>query len=137
MLGGKIVEKLSIRTSKRAELIEITDKVSHIVSKSGIKQGICFLFVPHTTAGITINENADPSVKRDILNTLNKLVPEGAGYTHSEGNADSHIKASVLGNSLQAFIDEGRLCLGTWQGIFFAEGDGPRTREIWIELLQK
>lgn len=128
------MQKIEVRTRKRIELIDITDRVQEAVSKSKTKQGICFLFVPHTTAGITINENADPSVKRDILNTLNKLIPEGAGYTHSEGNADSHIKSSVLGSCLHIFIEAGQLCLGTWQGIFFAEGDGPRSRQVWVRV---
>ena len=129
------MEKIEIRTTRRIELVDITDRIQQAITKSKLQQGICFLFVPHTTAGITINENADPSVKRDILNTLIKLIPEGGGYTHSEGNADSHIKSSILGNCLHIFIKDGQLCLGTWQGIFFAEGDGPRRREIWIKLV--
>jgi len=129
------MEKISISTTRRIELIDITERIQQVVTKSKVKQGICFLFVPHTTAGITINENADPSVKCDILNTLNKLIPEGAGYLHTEGNADSHIKSSILGNCLHIFIEDGQLTLGTWQGIFFAEGDGPRSREVWIEIV--
>ena len=129
------MEKIEIRTTRRIELVDITDRIQQAVTKFKLKQGICFLSVPHTTAGITINENADPSVKRDILNTLNKLIPEGARYTHSEGNADSHIKSSILGNCLYVFIEDGRLSLGTWQGIFFAEGDGPRRREVWVKIL--
>ena len=129
------MEKIGVRTTKRTELIDVTDRIQQIVVKSKVKQGICFVFIPHTTAGITINENADPSVKHDILNTLNQLIPEGRGYTHSEGNADSHIKCSILGNCLHIFIEDGQLCLGTWQGIFFAEGDGPRNRQVWIEII--
>jgi secondary thiamine-phosphate synthase enzyme len=129
------MEKIEIKTTRRQELLDITDRIQQVVTKSNVKQGICFLFVPHTTAGITINENADPSVKRDILNTLNRLIPEGAGYIHSEGNADSHIKSSILGSDLHIFIEDGRLCLGTWQGIFFAEGDGPRNRQVYIETI--
>ena len=129
------MEKIEIRTTRRIELVDITDRIQQAVTKFKLKQGICFLSVPHTTAGITINENADASVKRDILNTLNKLIPEGARYTHSEGNADSHIKSSILGNCLYVFIEDGRLSLGTWQGIFFAEGDGPRRREVWVKIL--
>jgi secondary thiamine-phosphate synthase enzyme len=128
------MEKIEVRTTRRIELVDITGEIQQAVAKSKLKQGICFVFVPHTTAGVTINENADPSVKRDILNTLNKLVPEGAGYTHSEGNADSHIKSSMLGNCLHIFVEDSQLCLGTWQGIFLAEGDGPRRREVWIKL---
>jgi secondary thiamine-phosphate synthase enzyme len=129
------MEKISVRTSKRAELIDITARVSGIVAGGRIKSGTCFLFCPHTTAGLTLNENADPSVKSDIVNTLDKLVPEGAGYAHAEGNADSHVKSSLLGHSLTVFIEAGRLCLGRWQGIYFCEGDGPRSREVWVKIL--
>lgn len=127
------MEKINIRTDRRIDLIDITDKVQTIVSRSKIKDGICFLFCPHTTAGLTINENADPSVRGDIINTLNKLVPEDVSYAHSEGNADSHIKSSLFGSSLIIFIEEGQLKFGTWQGIYFCESDGPRSREVWIK----
>ena len=113
-------------------MIDITDKVQEVVSKAKVSEGVCVVFCPHTTAGLTINENADPSVKQDIINTLNKLVPENAGYSHSEGNADSHIKSSLLGSSLNIIIEGGQLQLGTWQGIYFCESDGPRSREVWI-----
>ena len=129
------MEKINIKTNNRIDLIDITDKVQSVASKSEVKDGICFVFCPHTTAGLTINENADPQVKRDIINTLNKLVPENAGYAHSEGNADSHIKSSLFGSSLTIFIEDGQLALGSWQGIYFCEGDGPRSREIWIKIL--
>lgn len=127
------MEKINIRTDKRIDLIDITDKVQRVVSQSKIQDGICFLFCPHTTAGITINENADPSVRSDIINTLNKLIPENANYAHAEGNADSHIKSSLFGSSLIIFIEDGQLKFGTWQGIFFCEGDGPRPREVWVK----
>ncbi len=130
------MEKINIRTTKRIELIDITDQIQNIISKSKVKTGICFIFCPHTTAGLTINENADPQVKRDITNTLNKLVPEGAGYSHTEGNADSHIKSSLFGSSLTIFINDGQLAFGTWQGIYFCEGDGPRSREVWVKILE-
>ena len=129
------MQTIEISTSKRTELIDITERIQRLVTKSKIKKGICFITVPHTTAGITINENADPSVRRDILNTLNKLIPEAAGYTHAEGNADSHIKSSLLGNSLHVIVENAELCLGTWQGIFFAECDGPRRRNVWVKVL--
>jgi len=129
------MEKISIRTDRRIDLIDITDKVQTVVSKSKIKEGMCFLFCPHTTAGLTINENADPQVKRDIINTLNKLVPDNAGYAHSEGNADSHIKSSLFGSSLTIFIEDGQLAFGTWQGIYFCEGDGPRSRKVWVKIV--
>jgi secondary thiamine-phosphate synthase enzyme len=129
------MEKINLRTNKRVELIDITDKIQLVVSKSKIKDGICFVFCPHTTAGLSINENADPEVKRDIINTLNKLVPANAGYSHTEGNADSHVKSSILGSSLTIFIEGGQLALGTWQGIYFCEGDGPRSREAWVKVV--
>jgi len=128
------MEKISVKTNSRIELIDITEKIQAIVAKSKVKQGICFIFCPHTTAGLTINENADPSVRRDILQALNKLVPANAGYSHSEGNADSHIKSSIFGASLTIFIEDGQLAFGTWQGIYFCEGDGPRSRQVWIKI---
>ncbi|MFH1622740.1 MAG: secondary thiamine-phosphate synthase enzyme YjbQ [Candidatus Omnitrophota bacterium] len=127
------METIDIRTSKRDELIDITDQVQRIVSKSKIKEGLCFVFVPHTTAGITINENADPSVRKDILYELNKIVPRDDNYAHSEGNSAAHIKASILGFSVTIFFANGQLQLGTWQGIYFAEFDGPRTRQFCIK----
>jgi len=129
------MEKISVRTDRRVDLIDITDKIQGVVSKSKVKEGICFLFCPHTTAGLTINENADPSVRRDIINALAKLFPENAGYAHSEGNADSHIKSSLFGSSLTIFVKDGQLAFGTWQGIYFCEGDGPRSREVWVKIV--
>lgn len=130
------MEKINIQTARRIDLIDIMDEIQNIVSKSRVKEGVCFIFCPHTTAGLTINENADPSVRRDIINTLNKLAPENAGYAHTEGNADSHVKSSLLGSSLIIFIEDGHLAFGTWQGIYFAESDGPRPREVWIKILK-
>jgi len=131
------MEKINLRTSQRIDLVDITSQVENIVAKSKIREGICFLFCPHTTAGLTINENYDPSVRRDIIDTLNRLVPEDGDYFHTEGNADSHIKSALLGQSLTIFIENGKLCLGTWQGIFFCEGDGPRQREVWVKIIEK
>jgi len=128
------VNSITIRTSRRSEFVDITAEVAQVVRESGVVDGVVTVFVPHTTAGVTINENADPSVVRDILSTLEKLVPAGVGYTHSEGNADSHIKASLMGSSVQVFVESGRLALGTWQGIYFCEFDGPRTRHIWVKV---
>jgi secondary thiamine-phosphate synthase enzyme len=128
------MQKINVKTNSRVELVDITDRIQAIISKEKVEEGICFLFCPHTTAGLTINENADPSVKKDITNTLNKLVPANAGYSHSEGNADSHVKSSLLGASLTIFIEGGQLALGTWQGIYFCESDGPRSREVWVKL---
>jgi secondary thiamine-phosphate synthase enzyme len=129
------MEKLNVKTSRRIELIDITDRVQAAVAKSKTKSGICVVFCPHTTAGLTINENADPSVQSDLINALNKLIPANAGYAHSEGNADSHVKSSLFGSSLNVILEDGQLQLGTWQGIYFCESDGPRSREVWIKII--
>lgn len=129
------VEKINVRTTKRNELIDITDQIQRVVSKSKIKEGLCFVFVPHTTAAITINEDADPSVRDDILYELDKMVPAQDNYAHLEGNAAAHIKASLLGSQVTVFIENGQLQLGTWQGIYFAEFDGPRTRDVWVKII--
>ncbi len=131
------MEKINIKTTKRVDLIDITNQIENVVSQSKVKDGVCSIFCPHTTAGLTINENADPSVRRDIINTLNRLVPESAGYSHSEGNADSHIKSSIFGSSLTIFIEGGQLAFGTWQGIYFCESDGPRSREVWVKVIKE
>jgi secondary thiamine-phosphate synthase enzyme len=131
------MEKINLKTNKRIELVDITDKIRAVLSKAKVKDGVCFIFCPHTTAGLSINENADPSVKLDIINTLNKLVPENAGYSHAEGNSDSHIKSSLFGCSLNIFVEYGELVLGTWQGIYFCESDGPRSREVWIKIIKE
>lgn len=128
---------LSVKTSSREEFIDITAEVEKAVRESGIKKGVCYLYVPHTTAGITINEGADPSVKKDIINTLKKIAPYNAGYLHMEGNADSHIKATLVGSSVNIFIENGNLILGQWQSIFFCEFDGPRTRKIYLKILKE
>ena len=130
------MEKLNIKTGRRAELVDITDKIQSCVSKSKIADGVCVIFCPHTTAGLTINENADPSVKSDILKTLSRLVPEHGDYAHAEGNSDSHVKSSLLGPSLSVLVEGGSLALGTWQGVFLCESDGPRSREVWIKVIR-
>ena len=127
---------LDIKTSHRVELIDVTAKVNSLIYESGIKDGICCLFTPHTTAGVTINENADPSVKVDIAYKLNSLIPAHNHYTHVEGNADSHIKSTIVGQSINLIIDGGIAVLGTWQGIFFCEFDGPRSRKLYIKLIK-
>ena len=129
-------EIINITTSKRVEMIDITSQVRRVVAASGIKNGIVVIYVPHTTAGVTINENADPSVAKDIENTLSKLVPPGKGYLHLEGNADSHIKSTIVGSSINVILEEGDLVLGTWQGIFFCEFDGPRNRKVYIKIIK-
>ena len=128
-------EVLTVSTSKRIEMIDITSQVRKVVRESGVKEGILVAYVPHTTAGITINENADPSVAKDIENTLTKLVPPGRGYLHLEGNADSHIKSTIVGSSINVIIENGDLVLGTWQGIFFCEFDGPRSRKVYLKII--
>jgi len=131
------MEKISIRTNSRVDLIEISDKIQDLISKSKIQDGTCLVFCPHTTAGLTINENADASVKKDIISALNKLVPESAGYAHREGNSDSHIKSSLFGSCLTIFVENNQLLLGRWQGIYFCESDGPRSREVWINIIKE
>jgi secondary thiamine-phosphate synthase enzyme len=125
---------ISINTRARSEMIDITPKVEEELSRSGLKDGVCFLFVPHTTAGITINENADPSVVTDIQAMFDKLVPWEGPYGHLEGNSAAHIKSSLIGNSLIVLVESGHLKLGTWQGIFFCEFDGPRSRKVHIKF---
>jgi len=124
--------KFTVRTDTRCEMIDITDKVATFVRESGLRDGICHVFVPHTTAALTINENADPDVPRDILDSLDRVVPLSNRYRHAEGNAAAHVKASLLGASQTVFVENGRLVLGTWQSLFFCEFDGPRTREVLV-----
>lgn len=130
------MQKIPINTSRRAEMADITEKIQSCLSQDKISDGLCVVFCPHTTAGLTINENADPDVKNDITKTLHALVPEGADYSHAEGNSDSHIKSSLFGSSLSIIISGGKLQLGTWQGIFFCESDGPRQREVWVKTVK-
>jgi len=131
------MDKIIVKTTKRIEIVDITGEILKIISNAGIIDGICVVFCPHTTASIAINENADPTVKQDILNTLSKLVPQNAGYRHLESNSDAHIKNVLVGPSLSLIVENGRLALGTWQGIFFVEGDGPRQREVWVKIIGK
>jgi len=128
---------LQIKTNQKEEFIDLTSKIQDSVQSIGIKNGICVVYVPHTTAGVTINENADPSVKKDILMTLKKMVPDSLSYTHAEGNSPSHIKASLVGSSVEVIIQNGHLALGTWQGLFFCEFDGPRQRQIYFQILNE
>ncbi|CAB3289436.1 conserved protein of unknown function [Methanocaldococcus lauensis] len=125
-----------IKTNKRKEFVDITSYVISAISESKVKNGIAVIYVPHTTAGITINENADPSVKDDIINFLSKLVPKDMDFTHLEGNSDAHIKSSLIGCSQTIIIKDGKPLLGTWQGIFFAEFDGPRLRKFYVKIIE-
>ena len=123
------------QTRSKIEFIDITSQVQGVIDKSGIKEGVCYVYVPHTTAAVTINENADPDVIRDIITKLNEIVPLNGNYRHTEGNSAAHIKASIIGASESVFIKDGRLILGTWQSIFFCEFDGPRSRRVFIKLI--
>jgi len=124
---------IEVKTQAREELVDITARVREELVSSGVKDGICYVYVPHTTAAVTINENADPSVKEDILMALRKIVLDSLPYRHSEGNSPAHVKACLIGSSIKVIIDEGQLALGTWQGIFFCEFDGPRSRNVFIK----
>lgn len=125
---------IEVRTGRRAQLLDVTDKIAGVVERAGVVDGICHLYVPHTTAGVTINEGADPDVARDIEAQLARMVPKDAGYAHAEGNSDSHIKTALVGPSCSAPVRDGRLALGTWQAVFFCEWDGPRTRQIEVTV---
>ncbi len=131
-----LIKTLQIKTEKHTEFIDITRKVQEIIMNSKVKSGVCYIFIPHTTAGITINENADPDVKSDMLMELNKIIPFDDNYKHIEGNSSAHIKASLLGFSETVFIEDGRLLLGTWQGIYFCEFDGPRVRKVYVKIIE-
>jgi secondary thiamine-phosphate synthase enzyme len=131
------MRELRIKSSKRNEMIDITNDIQELVFEERLENGHAIIYVPHTTAGITINEGADPSVQRDIVETLKKIIPESSDYHHSEGNSDAHIKASLIGSSVNVIINQKKLVLGTWQHIFFYEGDGPRNRKIYIEIISK
>jgi len=131
-----VLESFNVVTSRRNEIIDVTSKVREIVKKSKVKSGICVVYTPHTTAAITVNEHADPAVATDIESFLNKLVPPNAGYRHLEGNSDSHIKTTLVSPSMTLIVENGELLLGTWQGIFFCEFDGPRTRKVFVKVIE-
>jgi secondary thiamine-phosphate synthase enzyme len=127
--------ELSVQTERRTQLLDVTAGVARLVRDSGVLSGICHLYVPHTTAGVTINENADPDVALDLATALERIAPQSAEYRHSEGNADSHVKAALVGSSASIFISGGQLELGRWQGIFFCEFDGPRLRKLLVKTM--
>ncbi len=134
-MNSERLTRINVETSSRSQLIDITREVRKAVASSGVSGGSCLLFVPHTTAGVTINENADPDVTADITAFLNKKIPlSDPGFRHSEGNSDAHIKSTLTGTSLDVIISEGDLLLGTWQGIYFCEYDGPRSRKLYIKI---
>lgn len=128
------MEEIQVKTHRQTEMIDITSQVSAAVRNSGVQKGVCTVFIPHTTAGVTINENADPAVIQDILMETDKVIPLKDGYSHMEGNSAAHIKSSLFGCSSSIIIENGSLMLGTWQSIFFCEFDGPRTRKAWIQI---
>jgi secondary thiamine-phosphate synthase enzyme len=129
------MNELIVKTSRHSEFVEITGDVQRLVDKSGVKEGVCICFVPHTTAGITINENADPDVVADMMYALDKAVPwKDAQYRHGEGNTAAHVKSSIMGHTVQVFVRGGKLQFGTWQGIYLCEFDGPRTRKVWVSV---
>ncbi|MDI6852141.1 MAG: secondary thiamine-phosphate synthase enzyme YjbQ [Deltaproteobacteria bacterium] len=130
-----MLRTLDVRTGGKTEFIDLTSRVQDVVRESGVSEGLCHIFVPHTTAAVTINENADPSVKADILMVLNKIISDNEPYRHAEGNSPAHIKASLVGPQLTVLVSGGRLLLGTWQGIFFCEFDGPRSRRVHLKVI--
>jgi secondary thiamine-phosphate synthase enzyme len=135
VLAGE-VKKLAIVTTRPVEMLDITASVQSLVAQSGVEQGVCLFLVPHTTCGLTVNENADPDVARDLLQTLDRIVPARDDYRHQEGNSPAHVKAALLGTSQTLVIDNFRIRLGTWQGIFLCEFDGPRQRQVWVKIME-
>ena len=128
--------RIELKTTSRTEMIPLTGQVQQVVAESNVHQGVCHLYIPHTTAAVTINENADPSVPHDILHIIDRIIPfDDSGYRHAEGNSAAHIKAILVGVSETILIEDGRLALGTWQGIFFCEFDGPRNRQIFVKVI--
>lgn len=130
------MEILLVKTRRRTEFVDVTDDVKRAVAGSGVASGICYVYVPHTTAGVTINEHFDPDVATDLEGVFERLVPRAEAYRHVEGNSDSHAKAVLTGSSQMIFVEEGKLLLGQWQGVFFCEFDGPRERKLWVKILE-
>lgn len=130
-----IMERLQIRTTRRREFIDVTQRIRRLVEENGWQDGVVVVFSPHTTCGLTLNEAADPDVARDIMASLERLVPEQGDYRHCEGNSDAHVRVSLMGASQMLPVEGGSLRLGTWQGLFLCEGDGPRARELWVQWL--
>jgi secondary thiamine-phosphate synthase enzyme len=131
-----MIRQLRVKTNSKTELVDITQGVQRLVTESGIKTGLCHVYVPHTTSGVTINENTDPNVGRDILKELNKVIPFDDKYGHTEGNSAAHIKSTIVGVSKAVMVEEGRLALGTWQSIFYCEFDGPRDRRVYVKVMK-
>jgi secondary thiamine-phosphate synthase enzyme len=135
LLGAIGMETLRVRTRRRTQLVDVTELVEGAVGESGVDSGVCYVYVPHTTAGVMINEHADPDVASDLEGIFDRLVPHSGPYRHAEGNTDSHAKTVMVGTSQVIFVESGKLVLGTWQGVFLCEFDGPRERKIWIRVL--
>ncbi len=131
-----MIRQLRVKTNSKTELVDITQGVQRLVTESGIRSGLCHVYVPHTTSGVTINENTDPNVGRDILKELNKVIPFEDDYGHQEGNSAAHIKSTIVGVSQAVLVEEGRLALGTWQSIFYCEFDGPRDRRVLVKVMK-
>jgi secondary thiamine-phosphate synthase enzyme len=129
------MHKITVRTHQRSEWINMTREIAQAIRESGLENGLCLIHVPHTTAGVTVNENADPDVPADLIRFLNAKIPEDWNFHHSEGNSDAHLKASLMGCSATLPVENGKLMLGTWQGIFFCEFDGPRERQVWVKMM--
>jgi secondary thiamine-phosphate synthase enzyme len=130
-----MIKTIIVDSRSRCELIDITAEIRNVIKGEGVKDGVCHIYVPHTTAGVTINEGADPDVKRDIIAALNKVFPVRGDYHHSEGNSDAHIKATLTGSSAIVFIEDGSPVLGTWQSVYFCEYDGPRKRKVMVKIV--
>ncbi|MGH9742726.1 MAG: secondary thiamine-phosphate synthase enzyme YjbQ [Candidatus Acidiferrum sp.] len=130
------MEVLQVKTARRTQLVDVTAEVKRAVEKAGVREGVCYVYVPHTTAGVMINEHFDPDVATDLEGVFEKLVPRVGPYRHAEGNSDSHAKAALTGASQMIFVEEGKLALGKWQGVFFCEFDGPRDRKLWVKILK-
>ena len=134
-MNPQAIHTLHIKTARRTQLVDITDEVQSVVTKSAAEIGVCYLYVPHTTAAVTINEHADPAVARDVEGMFDRLIPQHGPYKHSEGNSDSHMKAILVGATQTIFFKNGKLVLGRWQGIFFCEFDGPRERNLHLKII--
>jgi secondary thiamine-phosphate synthase enzyme len=131
-----MIRQFRVKTNARTELVDITQGVQRLVAESGVRSGVCYIYVPHTTAAVTINENSDPNVGRDLLKEMNKIIPFDDNYGHSEGNSAAHIKTSIIGVSKPVLVEDGRLALGTWQALFFCEFDGPRDRRVMVKVMK-
>jgi secondary thiamine-phosphate synthase enzyme len=130
------METLRVKTKRRTQLVDVTAEVQRVVAESGVDSGVCYVFVPHTTAAVTINEHADPDLAADLEGVFDRMVPHAGPYRHAEGNTDSHAKAVMVGASQIIFVERGKLALGTWQGVFLCEFDGPRERKVWLKVVK-